>query len=58
MWGYLFSFAFQEKNPPHKEFLGRDPNWWIFRVFLYVHVLFFDLNNSYISEVKTLIQIL
>ena len=31
------------EEPPHKELLGRDPNWVIFRVFLYVCVLFFGL---------------
>ena len=31
---------FQGKEPPHKEFLGWDPNWGIFGVFLHVFVLF------------------
>ena len=31
---------FPGKEPPHKDFLGWDPNWGIFGVFLYVYVLF------------------
>ena len=41
MWGgSLLLDLFQEKEPPHKEFLGWDPKWGIFGVFLYVYVLF------------------
>ena len=35
-----------KKEPPHKEFLGWDPNWGIFGVFLYVYVLFPLLKES------------
>ena len=31
---------FPGKEPPHKEFLGWDPNWGIVGAFLYVYVLF------------------
>ena len=37
---------FPGKEPPHKEFLGWDPNWGDFRVVLYVYVLFSLLNNQ------------
>ena len=41
MWGEgPLLLDFPGKEPPHKEFLGWDPNWGIFGVFLYVYVLF------------------
>ena len=45
MWGGGGSLLldFPGKEPPHKEFLGWDPNWGIFGVFLYVYVRFFPL---------------
>ena len=45
MWGGSLLLDFPGKEPPHKEFLGWDPNWGIFGVFLYVYVLFSFLNK-------------
>ena len=41
---------FPGKEPPHKEFLGWDPNWGIFWVFLYVYVLFSLVKTSSIMR--------
>ena len=40
MWGALFCFIFQEKNPHIKNFEGRILTGGIWGVFLYVYVLF------------------
>ena len=36
---------FPENEHPHNEFLGSDPNWGFWGVFLYVYVLFFALDS-------------
>ena len=41
---------FPGKEPPHKEFLGWDPNWGIWGVFLYVSVLFSLLKIALVSR--------
>ena len=41
--GGPFLLYFPGKEPPHKEFLGSDPNWGHFGVFLHVCVRFFSL---------------
>ena len=48
--GGPLTLYFPGKEPPHKEFLGWDPNWGIWGVFLYVYVLFSLLKEVQMSE--------